>query len=81
MDIDVYPRNEVPENVIIAGMPKSVFDEWMKQIRLLRLTIFARLTMSENGPGSVSVTVNDPSVPIPKSFGHRSDRGGRSDGD
>jgi hypothetical protein len=65
LDIEVYPRSEVPENVIVAGMPRSVWDEWMKQIRLLRLVIFARLTMSEKGPGSVSVTVNDPSVPIP----------------
>jgi hypothetical protein len=67
VDIEVYPRSQKPDppDSFMKGIPTSVWDEWMKQIRVLRLAIFARLTMSENGPGSVSVTVNNESVPIP----------------
>ena len=67
VDIGVYPRSAKPDppDSHMLGIPTSVWDEWMKQIRVLRLEIFATLTMSENGPGSLSVTVNDESVPIP----------------
>jgi hypothetical protein len=37
----------------------------MKQLRILKIVIIANLKMSENGPGSVSVTVKDESAAIP----------------
>ena len=67
MDLEVYPGIGKPDpaDAPMPGIPTSVWNEWMKQISVVRLTIFAAFTMSVDGPGSTSVTVYDGSVSIP----------------
>ena len=65
VDLDVYHKRENPSDVSLPGIPESEWKEWMKQLRILKIVIIANLKMSENGPGSVSVTVKDESAAMP----------------
>jgi hypothetical protein len=70
VDIEVYQRRDTPHNSYMLGIPPSVWDAWMKQLHMLRVVVIANLTVSQNqnDPGSLSVTVNNDSVPIPPPF-------------
>jgi hypothetical protein len=62
VELEVYHKRENPSDVSLPGVPESVWKEWMKQLSILKIVIIAKLTMTENGPGLVNVTVKDESA-------------------
>ena len=65
VELEVYHKRENPSDISLPGVPEAVWKKWMKQLRILKIVIIAKLTMTENGPGTVSVTVKDESAAIP----------------
>jgi hypothetical protein len=66
VEIEVYPKRENIADTPLPGVPESVWKEWMKQLRTLKIVMIARLTMTQGGPGLASVTIKDESASIPQ---------------
>ena len=65
MEIEAYHQRENPSDISLPGVPELEWKQWMQQLRTLKIGMVARLTMTENGPGTASVTVKDESATIP----------------
>jgi hypothetical protein len=65
VELEVYHKRENPSDISLPGVPEAEWKKWMEQLRILKIVIIAKLTMTENGPGSASVTVKDESAAIP----------------
>ncbi len=65
VDIAVYQVKKHPTDLRPALVPAPVWDDWMKQMNLLRLVIVANLSVNEAGPGRISVTIHPDSVAPP----------------
>jgi len=65
VELEVYHKRENPSDISLPGVPEAEWKKWMEQLRILKIVIIAKLTMTENGPGMLSVTVKDESAAIP----------------
>jgi hypothetical protein len=67
VELDIYHKSENPSDLKLPGVPESEWNQWMKQLRILRIVMIARLTMSEkeDEPGTISKTGKDESAAIP----------------
>jgi hypothetical protein len=65
VEIEAYHQRENPSDISLPGVPELEWKQWMQQLRTLKIGMVARLTMTENGPGTASVTVKDESATIP----------------
>ena len=67
VELEVYHKRENPSDISLPSVPEAEWKKWMEQLRILKIVIIAKLTMTENGPGSASVTVKDESAAHPGS--------------
>jgi hypothetical protein len=67
VELEVYHKREDPPDISLPGVPDAVWKDWMKKVRILKIVVLAKLTMSEkeDDSGTKSVTVKDESAAIP----------------
>ena len=64
VDVEIYSWTDHPCDIGPSGVPKSAWNDWMKQLGVLHIVAIAKLAMT-NGGGSVSFTFMQPFYPVP----------------